>query len=54
MKNRMIYQMKNKVRNLTYFLLLIGGTALTQSCSYLDVVSIYQKNQDCHKREKDF
>ena len=38
MKNRMIYQMKNKVRNLTYFLLLIGGTALTQSCSYLDVV----------------
>ena len=38
MKNRMIYQMKNKVRNLTYFLLLIGGTALTQSCSYQDVV----------------
>ena len=38
MKNRMIYQMKKKVRNLTYFLLLIGGTALTQSCSYLDVV----------------
>ena len=38
MKNRMIYQMKNKVRNLTYFLLVIVGAALTQSCSYLDVV----------------
>lgn len=41
MKNRMIYQMKNKVRNLTYFLLLIGGTALTQSCSYLELLPSY-------------
>lgn len=38
MKKRIIYQMKNKARNLTYLFLLAGGMALTQSCSYLDVV----------------
>lgn len=38
MKKRIIYQMKNKARNLTYLFLLVGGMALTQSCSYLDVV----------------
>lgn len=38
MKKRIIYQMKNKARNLTYLFLLAGGIALTQSCSYLDVV----------------
>lgn len=38
MKNRIIYQMNNKVRMLAYFFLLIGGVSMTQSCSYLDVV----------------
>lgn len=38
MKKRIIYQMKNKARNLTFLFLLAGGIALTQSCSYLDVV----------------
>lgn len=38
MKKRIIYQMKNKARNLTFLFLLAGGMALTQSCSYLDVV----------------